>query len=154
MPEVQSDLWSYLDLDYSICITTNGTIRKDGSAVMGRGCARQAADRFPELPAVLGANLLNHGNHTHVLKEFQPSKAGPSRRIFSFPVKHNWFDRLADLNLIRRSYQELLVLRAEDEKVVLPRPGCGVGNLRWEDVRHIFDPIPYWLTIVSLPSLQ
>jgi hypothetical protein len=152
MPEVQSDLWSFWDLGYSVCITTNGTVRMNGSAVMGRGCAWQAARRFPELPAVLGSKLLNYGNHVHVLMEFQPHNAGPLRRLFSFPVKHDWFDRFADLNLIRRSYQELSVFRAADEKIALPRPGCGVGNLRWEEVRCILDPLPGWLTVVFPPN--
>ena len=28
----------------AFCITTNGFIKKDGTCVMGRGCAKQAAD--------------------------------------------------------------------------------------------------------------
>ena len=40
MKEVFGDLWEF---DGTIAITTNGYLKRDGTCVMGRGCARQAA---------------------------------------------------------------------------------------------------------------
>ena len=39
MKEITGDLWDYYRRPmHTICITTNGTIKKNGKAVMGRGC--------------------------------------------------------------------------------------------------------------------
>ena len=48
MKEVFGDLWEF---DGTIAITTNGFLKRDGTCVMGRGCARQAAVRFRNSPA-------------------------------------------------------------------------------------------------------
>ena len=50
MKEVFGDLWKF---DGIIAITTNGFVKRDRTCVMGRGCARQAAVRFSELPRKL-----------------------------------------------------------------------------------------------------
>lgn len=76
-----------------ICITTNGVVKRSGEAVMGRGCAREAAQRFPDLPWALGARLDHLGNIPHRF-DFE--------RLYTFPVKHVWWER-ADLDLIKTS---------------------------------------------------
>lgn len=53
--------------------------------------------------------------------------------VCSFPVKHNWFEN-ADLRLINKS-AKLLIEMADKMKwstVVIPRPGCGNGNLDYD----------------------
>ncbi len=45
-----------------IVVTTNGVVNPHGEAVMGAGLARQAAQRFPELPRLLGQALRETGN--------------------------------------------------------------------------------------------
>jgi len=131
MMEVFGDLWEF---DGIVAITTNGFLKKDGSCVMGRGCARQAALRFGWLPRKLGAAISKHGNHVFHFPEY---------RLITFPVKHVWWEP-ADLKLIERSARELLGIIAEakiGEPVYLPRPGCGNGKLKWEDVKKILSPI-------------
>src|SRR4029077_17935966 len=49
------------------CITTNGATRQDGQAVMGRGVAAPAKERWALLPAVRGGALRQHGNHVQLL---------------------------------------------------------------------------------------
>ena len=58
MKEVFGDLWEF---DGIIAITTNGFVKRDRTCVMGRGCARQAAVRFPELPRKLGVKNFRRG---------------------------------------------------------------------------------------------
>lgn len=96
---------------------------------MGRGVARQARERYPSLPELLGALLRNYGNHVFPHPTFQ---------LFTFPVKHAWREP-ADIALIHCSVLELdrhasgLGLT----RVWLVRPGCGNGGLLWEVVRPL-----------------
>jgi len=133
MTEHHADLWlTGRDAD-AVCITTNGSLvdgRRRG--VMGRGCAKQAADRYAadhqiNLPYVLGRHLKKYGNHTGVL--LPP----PPYTLVMIPVKHEWSEP-ADVELIRRSLAELVVLTDTLgwDRVVLPRPGCGSGGLDWD----------------------
>lgn len=119
------------------CITTNGTVKVNGRAVMGRGCAKQACDRYPYLQKSLGQLLQTLGNHVQILR------LGAEEPILVvFPVKHHWDER-ADLDLIARSARELVVL-ADDmqwQTVILPRPGCGNGQRKWHEVRPILQPV-------------
>lgn len=134
MKEVYGNLWDYHVDGEWICITTNGVVRQDGRAVMGRGVAAQAKARFPALPSLLGKRLIRNGNHV------QPFS---SLKLFTFPVKHHWKGQ-ADLNLIIRSSKELMAQLDSHRwtsRVVLPRPGCGNGQLDWEDVRDVIYPL-------------
>jgi hypothetical protein len=45
--ELFGNLWEF---DGIIVITTNGFVKRDGTCVMGRGCAKQATIKLPGLP--------------------------------------------------------------------------------------------------------
>ena len=146
MKEVFGDLWEF---DGIIAITTNGFVKRDGSCVMGRGCAKEAAVRFEWLPRKLGAAISKHGNHVFYFPEY---------RLITFPVKHVWWEP-ADPKLIERSARELLETINNlkiTEPVYLPRPGCGNGQLRWENVKEILSPIlkSDQINIVTYPEIQ
>jgi hypothetical protein len=136
MKQIRGDLWK-LATTGTVCITTNGFVKRDGSAVMGRGCARQARDRYPGIDRVLGESLRHDGNHTHVLMQ------DGSLTIVSFPVKHYWHQP-ADPQLIARSAHELVELLDDHDlpqPCLLPRPGCGNGQLSWTDVEPLLADI-------------
>lgn len=134
MIEVRGNLWTYR-ADCRV-ITTNGTVKRNGECVMGRGCAAEAKQRWPEVPRALGFLIGTGGNHVYRL----PSYVG-ILNLYSFPVKHHWMQK-ADLDLIRRSAEELLVaVETGPLVVVLPRPGCGNGSILWSDVRPVIAPI-------------
>lgn len=149
MIEVTGNLWDYkADIH---CITTNGFVKKDGTCVMGRGCAYEASQKLPYLPKLLGDKITKGGNKVYYL-------GMPAQWLYSFPVKHNWFEK-ADLALIERSARELVaaidalqtemmakahrsfVSGTDSLTVVIPRPGCGNGKLKWPDVRAVLEPI-------------
>lgn len=142
MKEAIGNIWN-MDAYYK-CITTNGTVKSNGRAVMGRGIALQARDKFPELDKALGLSLKIHGNVVKFLFVAY---------LWSFPVKHNWWEQ-ADLELIKRSAQTLGMVARDleyDKTFLLPRPGCGNGGLKWEDVKPIIEPIlPDNVTVVTL----
>jgi hypothetical protein len=112
-----------------VCVTTNGSVRSDGRAVMGYGCAADAALLFPELPLLLGTWIQSVGNHFHYLKYYEER----GYTIAAFPVKNSWQDEKADLKLIEQSCKDLVESLAPDLKVVLPKIGCGAGKLDWEN---------------------
>ncbi len=142
MREIIGDLWKEHADGAVVAITTNGMLTKAGKAVMPRGCARQARDRFPDLPQILGEQLLNHGRHVFDL----------GRRIVSFPVEVDPY-RNPELEIIEESCRELVELADYKgwHKVVVPRPGCGGGGLEWAVVRPVlqryFDGRFYVITV-------
>jgi len=129
MLEASGDIWEHLGRAV-IAVTTSGSVTRDGKAVMGRGVACQAAQRFPGLAGVLGLLLKNAGNHVHPLGE----------GIVSFPVEESAW-ACPDLRLISRSARELRELADREgwEMVVVPRPGCGGGGLEWREVRPLLE---------------
>ncbi len=128
----------------AVIITTNGFVKKDGTAVMGRGVAREAAQRWPFLPELLGAALIDSGNIVHWLASQSQVLAGydGTYDLVSFPVKHNWWEK-ADMDLIRFSAKQLIRLADKRgwESVALPRPGCGNGRLDWVLVKSAIESI-------------
>jgi hypothetical protein len=135
MIELTGNLWNYHAASIPICITVNGAIRRDGACVMGRGLAKQAAQKFPQLPYTIGMLFKQ--------REGMRVCALPEYCMFTFPVKYHWSDT-GDLDLIELSGFQLkeLVDGEKFETVALPRPGCGNGRLKWEDVKprlHMLD---------------
>lgn len=137
MIEVKGDLWTF-PADYRI-ITTNGYIKRDGTAVMGRGCAKEAVQRYPGIQQELGAMLRQYGNHVLKFK---------ARPLLTFPVKHAWYDP-ADRDLITRSVTELLRLIQLHKTYVMPRPGCGNGRLLWSEVWPLLRVLPDNVKVIT-----
>lgn len=134
MREVKGNLWTF-PADVRV-ITTNGTVKKDGTCVMGRGCAAEAKRLYPDLPLILGQAIQGQGNEAFWFPI--PSAQTP---LVTFPVKHAWYQK-ADIDLIRRSATKISQMAAlRNRTIVMPRPGCGNGHLRWEDVKPVLEPI-------------
>ena len=134
MREIEGDLWDWQGRAV-IAITTNGMTDRKGRAILGRGCAAQAKEKYADLPGILGNMLSRFGNHVHFL----------GRGMVSFPVEHTPFEN-PDLRLIEQSARELVAMADREgwELVVLPRPGCGGGGMSWREVgpllaRHLDD---------------
>jgi hypothetical protein len=147
----------------AIVLTTNGFVKRTGDAVMGRGIAKQAADRWPKLPLQLGQFIKDRGNIVGVIAIYEDIP------IISFPVKAafekcnvnkdnvvshmqerfkvgqmvpGWACK-ARQSLIIRSAKELSLLATNSgwNHVILPRPGCGAGELSWEEIQVLLEPI-------------
>jgi hypothetical protein len=145
MKEATGNLWDY-PADLRV-ITTNGTVRKDGACVMGRGCAYEATQKFPPNPGYpgiawkLGNAIRAEGNIPFVFL---------SEGLITFPVKHSWFEP-ADPTLIAHSVEWLKEWLAHQPNVsvVMPRPGCGNGQLKWEDVKPLLESLPDSVTVIT-----
>jgi len=161
MKEMRGDLFS-CTAD-AICVTTNGFVKKNGDAVMGMGCAKTLKELYPVAPKLLGQAIKEHGNVVNFLGNHNGTI------VMSFPVKasneicetdsanvvdHNkkkytvnnivpGFACKARLKIIERSARDL-VRWADHNKwqnVIIPRPGCGAGELDWNDVKPVLDSI-------------
>lgn len=143
MLEVYGDLWTYNPIKNplhdipAICITTNGYVKVNGKAVMGRGIAKQCLERFPGIDKDLGWMIATRG---HKVLCFRDAIA---QLIYSFPTKHHWREK-ADLDLIKLSAEQLadMAIRRPWRVYILPRPGCSNGQRDWlSEVRPIIEPI-------------
>jgi len=151
MIEITGDLFRSVKAD-AICITTNGCVKKDGTNVMGAGCAKEATKRWPGISKRVATGLA-FGNTPQLLtvKNMEGGFILPTEsktylvpyHIMTFPTKENWKDP-SDLDLIKRSACKLREFADDFEwdSVVIPRPGCGLGQLSWEkDVQPLLAPI-------------
>jgi hypothetical protein len=133
MREVKGNIWDYHKQGYYTVIPTNGCVKKDGRAVMGKGLALQCTEFFDGVSKTLGRCINANGNVLYLLDEY---------KLITFPTKDHWSED-SDINLIIRSAQELRemadLLQEEYEtvRIALPKVGCGCGNLTWYEVRNI-----------------
>ncbi|MBK9118819.1 MAG: ADP-ribose-binding protein [Phycisphaerales bacterium] len=135
MIEKYCDLWLE-KADYR-CILTSAAVT-NGEAALDSNSARQAAGRFAGISTDLARLLTSRGNHVH---EIRPG-------LCSFPIKqYQWSG--PTLPIIERSARELLALVGE-KVTILPRPGCGPGELSWEDVKKALEFLPD--TIIVCPG--
>ena len=159
MQEIKGDLFSYIGTADAICITTNGFVKSNGEAVMGKGCAKKATELWPGVAKFLGDSLKADGNT--VIPLFSVN----GTTVCSFPVKpvsesfdgtnavrhmaskFNIGDRVpgwackARTDIINVS--AISLCRIADinhwKQIVLPRPGCGAGELCWSRIKPILD---------------
>ena len=112
-----------------VCVTTNGIIKKDGTAVMGAGIAKTANMRF-NVSSKLATSLRQNGNNVSDLGQYNWQTS--NFHLVAFPTKENWRDN-SHLWLIERSARQLVEFADanEFEHIFLTRPGCGCGGLDW-----------------------
>ena len=137
MKNLKCNLWDGIGHADAICITTNGFVKNNGECVMGRGCALQAKKLYPDIALRLGRLIKLNGNIPCKLLEDKGTS------IYSFPVKHNWWEN-ASLELIKQSaylMQQIADNHPEWKVVLIPRPGCGNGKLKYSDVEPILTEI-------------
>jgi hypothetical protein len=130
LKEITGNLWDYYSKGFVVAITTNGFVKTTGECVMGRGCALEAKMKFPGIDKRLGLMIKSKGNNVHYLES----------NIVSFPVKHNWWEN-ADIQLIEKSAKQIATLASlmNWNSVIIPRPGCGNGKLKWSNVKPILE---------------
>ena len=118
-----------------ICIPTNGMVKKDGCLVMGKGLAKEAADRYPTLPQIFGRLTFKYGIGTYII-----SINGIG--IACVPTKLHFKDP-SSLDLVINSSKKLVELidRTHWKKIGVPRLGCGLGGLTYSIVKPYLEKI-------------
>lgn len=161
MREITGNLFDYINKVDILCITTNGFVKANGECVMGKGCAKEATRRWPGIAKILGSKLQGGANIVHGLIQEE------NTIIASFPVKpvysvckedhsnvvrhmRNKFKPgnkvpgwacVADPAIIQGSaiYLAEIVNTYGFNNILLPRPGCGAGELNWPDIRLLLN---------------
>lgn len=135
MQVLHGNLWEQ-EADYYI-ITTNGALKSNKTAVMGRGVALQAKERFPSIDRDLGKSILRKGNTVQVIHT-----TSGGRKIVSLPVKHHWREK-ADTKLIWSSLVQLRNMAGyfSESTFVLPPPGTGNGRLPMREVLELLETV-------------
>ncbi len=156
MIEITGNLFSPPEGTDAICVTTNGFVKSNGEAVMDRGCAKTLASHVPQAPKLLGDHLKANGNCPGILMDVKGIK------VVSYPVKppsikylreqdvvshmrtkfkmgaiFDGWASVVKLYIITLSAKRLVKMADEQgwEQVIIPRPGCGAGELDWETVK-------------------
>ncbi len=141
----------------AIAVTTNGIVKYNGDAVMGKGIAKQCNDMFNIAP-LLGKYLKMYGNRVFNMGSYiydetdgcgerinvktfkSPQEDSIEYQILSFinvitfPTKHNWKDN-SDIELIKTSCKQITEVcnKFNIGTCYIPPVGCGCGNLNWTD---------------------
>ena len=134
MKLVKGDIWKFHERGDWICVTTNGFVKSNGCAVMGRGIALQCKRRYPNAEQALGDSIRKYGNTFACFI--------PEHKIAAFPTKHVWWEK-SDLELITwiaKTARTCLTV-AHIDRIYLPKPGCSNGKLDWKDVQKAIAPI-------------
>jgi hypothetical protein len=129
------DVWGNTDL---FLFTSNPIVNKQGLAVMGRGIAKQLADKHPQIRRDFGALLTDWWEFTvDIIGDYDGQKVG------YFVVKDHWKDN-AKLDIIEQSCSDLVegLERCPRRRIDLNFPGIGNGKLRREDVLPIISKLP------------
>ncbi len=116
----------------ALCIPTNCTLTKQGKVVMGAGLSKIARDNYIGCDEVLGA--------ISVKKGFGVKQFWTNPNLIAFPTKDHWKNPSL-ISLIEKSCKELVNLQNKKnfQSIYLPRVGCGLGGLNWNEVFLVLD---------------
>jgi len=126
-----------------VVIPTNVGYTKQGVAILGRGIAKEASQRFPDLAIEYGAFCLKHKERTPVAVTRVRSWHGGAN-VLTFPVQeyrgdapHLSWRQPATTEKVEQSCQQLkAMLNDKQLKVYIGDVGCAQG-LRVGDVRPL-----------------
>lgn len=126
-------MWGKTDL---FLFTSNPVVNKQGLAVMGRGIAKQVADKYPEVRRQFG----------QLLSSMRMSNVGmigiyDSQLVGWFRVKDH-FAQPAKVSIISSSVNRLGIIADGYDRIDLNFPGIGNGQLSREDVLPMLMDLP------------
>jgi len=124
--------------------------------VMGKGIALQFRQAFPENYEAYRRACKS--GEVRIGKMFVVSTGYLTnpRYIINFPTKRHWRDK-SKLEYIRDGLKDLIyiVKKKNISSIAIPPLGCGLGGLRWEDVRpliiEVFKSVPNMEVLVYEP---
>ena len=161
MIEIIGDFWDHAP-DYDVLVVpTNGVLTKDNKLVMGAGLARQFRDKYEGVDSCFGMELVfgqvsyspeflkldktyYYGTLTTDNREFGLRL---EKELVALQTKGHWGDN-SDYNLVKWSVGKLW-LQHKHKKVLMTRPGCGLGGLVWSEVKEMIGFLDYNFTVIN-----
>jgi len=134
----KGNMWSVWGKTDLFLFTSNPIVNKDGLAVMGRGIARQLADRHPEVRREFGRYLTDPDPTFYFCDRLG---VFDNQLVGFFMVKNHWREP-ANLDVIKNSTSELRLMADHYDRVDLNFPGIGNGRLKREEVLPIIEHLP------------
>jgi O-acetyl-ADP-ribose deacetylase (regulator of RNase III) len=116
--------------------------------VMGKGIALQFRQAFPDnynfYRKACEHNQVKPGKMLVFVRPTNP------RYIINFPTKRHWKDK-SKIEDIQDGLRDLIevVKNRKIQSIAVPRLGCGLGGLHWEDVRPMIEK-----AFVDLPDVK
>lgn len=133
----QGNIWSILETTDLLLFTSNSTLNKDGHLVMGAGIAKEAKERFPMFPKLLGNKI----KAINKVGQWYGVLASPNYKVGAFQTKTDW-KLPSTLELIEYSTEMLIQIAPNYERIDMPVAGCGHGGLNYKDVESIIKRLP------------
>lgn len=128
---LREDIFSFHNETYSICLPSNASYREDGTAILDDEVSKIFQKKYPDFSEELGDKLELYGNQLFYFEHYN---------AFSFPIKNGWNEK-PDLRIIEQSCKDL----SNQAKylygfpILMPKPGCYPGGLRWEEVQPLLE---------------
>lgn len=152
MQKTKGNIWHLVQTHWDhVVIPTNIGYSKQGTAVMSKGLAGQAAKRYPTLIVEYGDFCRKHKVDTPVTVMRPKPKLSllPMPHLILFPthpLNENFpylsWRNPAEFALVDRSLQQLAELMKTIDsrgRVYIPDVGCGFGRLKVSDVRPLIE---------------
>jgi hypothetical protein len=147
--QLKGNIFDHLAEADAVVVTTNGFVKRNGRAVMGRGIAKEMNKKVKDLDLALGKHLRENGNVVGIIGEIDgtPIIAMPVKPVMGAldqKLPHVKLSKgqtqvpgwgvQADPNIIAQSTDDLVALVNERgfRDVLMPRPGAGAGELPFE----------------------
>lgn len=146
MNEITGNYWDYVKDADILVVPTNGVVKSNGKLVMGAGIAKGFRDRYKGLDQFFGGKLLLDQElickehlvlqnvHYYGILTTASSKINLDfdKEVIALQTKGHW-NSTSDYDLIEWSVGKLWAyLSGTDKKVLMTRPGCGLGSLVWD----------------------
>jgi len=108
------------------------------AGAMGKGIALQFKAKFPEMYTEYKKLCTEGKFRLGDVFIYQYS----SGFIFNLGTQATWRTK-ADINAIKTSIEQMLLLASQNElnKIALPKIGAGLGGLLWKDVKEVIENI-------------
>lgn len=149
MPQfVRGNLWDEIGVADVVLVTTNSVVMHynrpnspNCELVMGAGSAREARERYPNLPHALGRLIALKGEHLGVYGVIIPPPVGVDPLVGAFQTKVHW-KKPSELSVIEYSTFMLFGVAKKYRRVALPFPGINHGKLTRDEVLPLLSDLP------------
>lgn len=108
--------------------------------VMGGGIARQFKEKFPEMFIEYERACKNNEVKLGKMHVVKVDTVEGEKYIINFPTLEHWSDQ-SKLEDIVVGLEDLVrvVKEKKIQSIAIPPLGCGIGGLKWEDVRPLIE---------------